>query len=142
MALVGGADQAETVRVHLQRIGWDDVVGRIDAKDLDAFADGDLATTRIVDFAGLGDVASRSLLDVRDPVEHEAGVIPGADLAHLANVAAQPGPYVSDGEIFIYCASGYRAGIAASFIEAAGGRAIVVKDDLAKFGGILTKPAV
>ena len=142
VALVGDADQAETVRVHLQRIGWDDVVGRIDAKDLDAFADGDLATTRIVDFAGLGDVASRSLLDVRDPVEHEAGVIPGADLAHLANVAAQPGPYVSDGEIFIYCASGYRAGIAASFIEAAGGRAIVVKDDLAKFGGILTKPAV
>jgi rhodanese-related sulfurtransferase len=47
---------------------------------------------------------------------------------------------VSDGEIFVYCASGYRAGIAASFIEAAGGRAIVVKDDLAKFDGILATP--
>lgn len=140
VALVGDADQVETVRVHLQRIGWDDVVGRIETKDLDAFADGDLATTKIVDFSGLGDVSSRALLDVRDPVEHEAGVIPGADLAHLANVAAQPDPYVSDGEIFVYCASGYRAGIAASFIEAAGGRAIVVKDDLAKFGGILATP--
>jgi hydroxyacylglutathione hydrolase len=82
------------------------------------------------------------MLDVRDPVEHADGVLPGADLAHLAAVARDPDAYVIDDKIFVYCASGYRAGIAASFIEAAGGTPIVVKDNLGKFRGRLVTPAV
>ena len=141
VVLVGDSDQAETVRIHLQRIGWDDVVGRIDPRSLGLFADGELATTEVVDFADLGDVMPHAVLDVRDPVEQGSGVIPGADLAHLADVAAQPDLYVHDGEVIVYCASGYRSGIAASFIEAAGGTTIVVKDDLGKFQGSLVTPA-
>ncbi|MCL1600429.1 MAG: MBL fold metallo-hydrolase [Actinomycetia bacterium] len=142
LILVGSADQVETVRVHLQRIGWDDVVGRIDPENLTAFADGPLTTIEIVDFAGIGDAAALAMLDVRDPVEHEGGVIPGADLAHLPKVADDPEPYVANGKVFVYCASGYRAGIAASFILAAGGTPAVVKDNLAKFSGLLVTPAV
>jgi rhodanese-related sulfurtransferase len=142
LILVGSADQVETVRVHLQRIGWDDVVGRIDPGNLTGFTDGALATIEIVDFAGIGDVTSHAMLDVRDPVEHEGGVVPGADLAHLPKVAADPDVYVAGDRVFVYCASGYRAGIAASFIQAAGGTPVVVKDNLAKFAGRLVTPAV
>ena len=142
LILVGEPDQVETVRVHLQRIGWDDVVGWIDPADLALFSQDALATIEIVDFAEIGDASSCALLDVRDPVEHQEGVLPGADLAHLAKVADDPGPYAVDGKVYVYCASGYRAGIAASFIEAAGGTPVVVKDDLERFTGQLVTPAV
>jgi glyoxylase-like metal-dependent hydrolase (beta-lactamase superfamily II)/rhodanese-related sulfurtransferase len=142
LILVGDPDQVEAVRVHLQRIGWDNVVGRMDPADLLLFSDGTPATTEIIDFAGMGDASSLALLDVRDPVEHENGVLPGADLAHLPSVALEPEPFVTGGKIFVYCASGYRAGIAASFIEAAGGTPVVVKDRLERFAGQLVTPAV
>jgi rhodanese-related sulfurtransferase len=142
LILVGDPDQVETVRVHLQRIGWDNVVGRMDPADLLLFSDGTPATTEIIDFAGMGDASSLALLDVRDPVEHENGVLPGADLVHLPSVALEPEPFVTGGKIFVYCASGYRAGIAASFIEAAGGTPVVVKDRLERFAGQLVTPAV
>lgn len=138
--LVGDLDETETVRVHLQRIGWDDVVGRIDPQELQSFSANGLATIEIVDFSAIGDSVRHSVLDVRDPVEHADGVLPGADLAHLAKVADNPDPYVFDDKIFVYCASGYRAGIAASFIEAAGGTAVVVKDRLERFQGQLVTP--
>jgi hydroxyacylglutathione hydrolase len=141
LILVGTTDQVETVRVHLQRIGWDDVIGRIDPADLAMFGSGELASTEITDFVGVGDPAASAMLDVRDPVEHDDGVVPGADLAHLAKVAGNPEQYVGDEKIFIYCASGYRAGIAASFIEAAGGTPVVVKDRLEEFPGRLVTPA-
>jgi glyoxylase-like metal-dependent hydrolase (beta-lactamase superfamily II)/rhodanese-related sulfurtransferase len=142
LILIGGPDQAESVRVHLQRIGWDNVVGRIDPSALSLFTDGDLATTEIVDFSVIGSATAYDMLDVRDPVEHADGVLPGADLAHLATVAKDPDTFAIDGKVFVYCASGYRAGIAASFIEAAGGTPVVVKDNLTKFSGRLVTPAV
>jgi rhodanese-related sulfurtransferase len=142
LILVGTEDQVETVRVHLQRIGWDDVVGRIDPGNLSVFTGGALATTEIVDFSEFGDAASFSMLDVRDPVEHEDGVLPGADLAHLAKVADDPERYMSEDKVFVYCASGYRAGIAASFLQAAGGTPVVVKDSIGKYRGRLVTPAV
>jgi rhodanese-related sulfurtransferase len=142
LILVGDSAQADAVRVHLQRIGWDNVVGRIDPSELSLFADGDLATTEIVDFAAIGSATTHNMLDVRDPVEHADGVLPGADLAHLATVAGDPDAFATDEKVFVYCASGYRAGIAASFIEAAGGTPVVVKDNLEKFSGTLVTPAV
>ncbi|GMR02863.1 MAG: MBL fold metallo-hydrolase [Acidimicrobiia bacterium] len=138
VVLVGTKPQVEEVRVHLQRIGWDDVVGRIDPESLEAMVDGPLATTAITTFADLGDDA-RNILDVRDPVEHRAGVIPGATLAHLADVAKDPKAYAGD-EVLIHCQSGYRAGIAAGFLEAAGVNVTVIRDDLDNYKGSLTAP--
>jgi rhodanese-related sulfurtransferase len=142
LILVGDPSQVESVRIHLQRIGWDNVVGRIEPSELSQFADGDLATTETVDFVASGSTTTHNMLDVRDPVEHADGVLPGADLAHLATVARDPDAFAIDEKVFVYCASGYRAGIAASFIEAAGGTPVVVKDDLEKFSGRLVTPAV
>jgi glyoxylase-like metal-dependent hydrolase (beta-lactamase superfamily II)/rhodanese-related sulfurtransferase len=140
--LVGSVRDTEEVRLHLQRIGWDAVVGRIDPSSLAEFAHGALATITFVTFEDLGATFSGPLLDVRDPVEQADGVIPGADLAHLADAAADAERFAGTDGLIIYCAGGYRSGVAASFIQAAGGSTIVVRDALANYRGPLVSPAV
>jgi glyoxylase-like metal-dependent hydrolase (beta-lactamase superfamily II)/rhodanese-related sulfurtransferase len=142
VVLVGTKEDTEEVRLHLQRIGWDDVIGRIDPSSLDDFPGEALATIDFVTFADLGSALDGPLLDVRDPVEQADGVIPGADLAHLADVAADPGRFVQADDLIIYCAGGYRSGIAASFIKAVGGHTLVVRDNLTNYRGPLVVPAV
>jgi hydroxyacylglutathione hydrolase len=137
VVLIGSVDDAQEVRVHLQRIGWDDVVGRIDPSTLSELASEALATTGIATFAELGLPIKGALLDVRDPIEHLDGVIPGAALAHLADVGADPDRFVDGEPLVVYCQSGNRAGIAAGLLEAAGGSAVVVKDDLSNYKGSL-----
>jgi len=141
VVLIGSVEDAQEVRVHLQRIGWDDVVGRIDPSVLSELTDGPLATTEIVTFGELEVPIVDSLLDVRDPIEHSDGVIPGAILAHLADIGAAPERFVDGETVVVYCASGNRAGIAAGLLEAAGGSAVVVKDDLSNYKGRLVTPA-
>lgn len=142
VALIGSVEAAQEVRVHLQRIGWDAVIGRIDPSALSELSDDPLATTEIATFSELGLPIRSALLDVRDPIEHMDGVIPGAVLAHLADVGADPDRFIDGDPIVVYCASGNRAGIAAGLLEAAGGSAVVVKDDLSNYKGLLAPPAV
>ena len=105
------------------------------------FVDGELDMTGCARVAERGGDGLGLTLDVRDRVEQLDGVIPGADLAHLQDVAADPARFAESGAVIVYCASGHRAGIAASFIEAAGGKTIVVRDTLANYGGRLATPA-
>lgn len=142
LAIVGTATDAQEVRLHLNRIGWDKVVGRIDPVDLSSFSVGELAAIEIVTFADLGIEIRQALLDVRNPVEQTTGVVPGADLAHLADVAADPERFASHEPLLIYCGSGYRSGIAAGFIERSGGIPVVVKDSPDNYEGSLAAPAV
>ncbi len=142
VVLVGDESNVEEVRVQLQRIGWDDVVGRIDPQDLPTLVDVELLRTTIVTFSDLGEAPGRAVLDVRDPVEHLGGVVPGAVLAHFADVAADPGHFARDGGVLVYCASGNRAGIASSFLEQVGGGAVVVRDDISKYEGTLVAPEI
>lgn len=140
LVLVGSGPETEVVRLHLQRIGWDNVVGRIDPSSLDHLSESDIAKIAVVSFPDIGPDVEGAILDVRDRVEQLAGVIPGTDLVHFSDVAADPDRFVFDDGPVIYCASGARAGIAASCIKRAGGRPIVVKDDLANYRGTLVAP--
>ncbi|GMQ94096.1 MAG: MBL fold metallo-hydrolase [Acidimicrobiia bacterium] len=142
LAIVGTGADAQEVRMHLHRIGWDNVVGRIDPADLRSFSAGQLSETEIVTFADLGVEIGQGSLDVRDSVEQSTGVLPGADLAHLSVVAADPERFASHEPLLIYCGSGYRSGIAAGFIERAGGVPVVVKDSPGNYKGSLSVPAV
>lgn len=142
VVLVGSEADTDAVRLHLQRIGWDDVIGRIDPPALAEIAGDELATIEFVTFADLDPGIRHPMLDVRDPVEQADGVVPGADLAHLADVAANSESFAGVEGLVVYCAGGYRSGIAASFIEAAGGDTIVVRDNLANYRGQLVTPAV
>jgi hydroxyacylglutathione hydrolase len=142
VVLIGSVEAAQEVRVHLQRIGWDDVVGRIDPSILSELSNDPLTTTEIATFSELGLPITSALLDVRDPIEHMDGAIPGAALAHLADVGADPDRFIDGEPIVVYCASGNRAGIAAGLLEAAGGSAVVVRDDLSNYKGLLATPAL
>ncbi len=138
LALVGNEKDAETVRLHLQRIGWDDVIGRIEPDRLEHLGVS-LATTAAITFAELDPGARGALVDVRDPVEHRDGIVEGAVAVHLADFAADPIRY-GGGEMTIHCQSGYRATIAAGFAEAAGARVTVVTDDIKNYRGDLVQP--
>jgi hydroxyacylglutathione hydrolase len=140
VVLVGSAEDVAAVRVDLQRIGWDHVVGRIDPTELGELGV-DLATTAVTTFAELDPSSVAVLVDVRDPVEHRAGVIPGARPIHVAALAADP-DRLGDGDVVIHCQTGYRATIAAGFAEAAGAHVTVVLDDIANHRGDLVAPSV
>ncbi|MEN8237648.1 MAG: MBL fold metallo-hydrolase [Actinomycetota bacterium] len=148
VVLVGTKPDVEEVRTHLLRIGWDTIVGRIEPETLDILTDGDLLTMDVVKFADLPDDLSSEpgsglgvVVDVRDPVEHLAGVIPGARLGHLVDIATDPGAFSGD-EVLVHCQGGYRAAVAAGFIEATGASVTVVYDDLFNYTGQLTGPGM
>ena len=138
LALVGTSDQVSEARTQLARIGWDDIVGWIDPSSLDRLADGQLVTTAVRTWADV-DVDGRTVLDVRDPVEHADGVIPGAVAVHFADFARNPEGYAT-GDVVIHCQSGYRAAVASGFAEHAGATVTVVSDDLAKVRDRLVTP--
>jgi len=138
VVLVGTKADVAEVRVHLARIGWDEILGRVEPEVLQDLVDGPLATTPYVSFADVNG-SDMNVLDVRDPVEHLTGVIPGADLIHLADMARNPGPYAKD-QVTVHCRSGYRASIAAGFLEAQGSAVTVVYDSLSNYAGALTAP--
>ena len=68
------------------------------------------------------------VLDVRRTEEHESARIEGA-----VNIPVHELPRrlaeVPDGEVWVHCAAGYRASIAASFLDASGRRPVAVDDE-------------
>jgi len=138
VVLIGKRSEVDEARVHLMRIGWDNIVGRIEPDSLDLMIDGPLATMPFITFAEL-EGATGTVLDIRDPVEHLNGVIPGATLVHMADVSRDPKAYV-DGDVLVHCQGGYRAAIAAGFLEAAGMKPVVIYDSLENYQGQLVAP--
>ncbi|MGI9642593.1 MAG: MBL fold metallo-hydrolase [Acidimicrobiia bacterium] len=138
LAIVGSRADVAEARTQLARIGWDSVVGRIDAADLAGLSDVDLATTSFVTWAEV-ELEGAPILDVRDGVEHTDGILPTATAVHFADFAHDPGRYL-DGDVLIHCQSGYRASVAAGFAESAGANVTVVIDDLKNCPEPLVKP--
>ena len=131
LTLIGDSDvQIADAQRELVRIGVDNVTGAA-TEPIEEIADGsELRTYRVADFAALADVAGRDgtvVLDVRQAEEHGAGHVRGA-----LNIPVQEVPDRLDelpaGEIWVHCASGYRASVAASLLDRAG-RTVVLVDD-------------
>ena len=70
------------------------------------------------------------VLDVRRDPEYAAGHLGGAVHIPLHQLSRRLGE-LPDGEIWVHCAAGYRAAIAASLLAAAGRRVVAVDDDFA-----------
>jgi glyoxylase-like metal-dependent hydrolase (beta-lactamase superfamily II)/rhodanese-related sulfurtransferase len=60
------------------------------------------------------------ILDVRQPVEHREGMFPGSAGAFVADLPGDMQGVPTDRESWVICASGLRATIAASLLDAAG----------------------
>lgn len=91
------------------------------------------ATFGVADFADLRQVISSgqavTVLDARDRVEWEAGHIAGAELMPFYCVEAGVSLLPRDAPIWVHCARGYRAAIAASLLERFRHDPVLIDDD-------------
>jgi len=125
IVLVTDEGRETEAKVRLARIGFDRVRGAVVdierhlaerpdlAERLPRLPATDLAAWR-------DDEPSLQVVDVRNPGEQEAGVIPGAVRIPLARLLDRHGELDSDRPTVVYCASGYRSAIGASLLTSLG----------------------
>ena len=132
VTLVGetAAEVAEAQR-QMVRIGIDRPAGSADGGIEKWGALGDVRSFRSASFTELAEAHACGaivVLDVRRDDEWEAGHIDGAVHIPLHELDARLDE-VLDGEVWVHCASGYRASIAASLLDRAGRQIVAVDDD-------------
>ncbi len=131
LTLLGESEEqvAEAQR-ELVRIGIDRPEAHATGKPED-WTDRDLGSFPTATFAELADVRHHRevvVLDVRRDQEFRESRIEGAvniPIHELPRRAAE----VPDGEVWVHCAAGYRASVAASFLAAAGRRLVSIDDE-------------
>lgn len=128
-----GESAAQLARavIDLQRIGIDELAGSA-VGTLDQFAGpADLASYDVSDFDGLAKALIEEevvVLDVRRGDEWRAGHLDGATHLFVADVPARMDE-IPPGPVWVHCASGCRASIAASLLERGGRRVVLIDDD-------------
>jgi len=133
VTLVGEAEQqvADAQR-QLVRIGIDHPAGQVRPADLRG---PDERAYPVTDFAGLRAAidmgTSLQLLDARRRLEWEEGHLDGALHIPLHELLTRLRE-IPPGTIWVHCASGYRAAIAASLLERAGRDVVLVDADFAE----------
>lgn len=133
--LANTPDEVAEAQRELVRIGIDRLAGGTSGRPED-WADGPLASYPRATFADLREVRHHRevvVLDTRRRLEWEDGHIEGAthvplhDLPHALD-------QVPDGEIWVHCAGGYRAALAASILLAHGRTVVHVDDSFTNAG--------
>ncbi|MGH7903123.1 MAG: MBL fold metallo-hydrolase [Candidatus Dormibacteraceae bacterium] len=122
--------------------------GRIGIDSLEGYLAGGMAawkasgrpvsTLRVTDLGGLEAAwrARRTILDVRDDSEWRGGHLPGAIHVHVPQIVGRlPELTALAGPVYIHCAAGQRAAIAASLLQGAGVDVVLVDDDLSAWNG-------
>ena len=130
--VLAGATEAEHRKAqrHLLRIGFDAIAGELDG-GMDAWrASGrELSSFETVDVEDLAhwvlSAEPMTVLDVRDEHEWVGGHVPGAIHMYVPDVPSRADEIPHDAPVAVHCASGYRAGIAASLLEQAGLKRII-----------------
>jgi hydroxyacylglutathione hydrolase len=132
LTLVGeSVDQVAQARRELVRIGIDSLAGMA-AGDIEALADGErLRSYPVSDFTGLAKVRTERtvhVIDARRADERSRGGVEGSQHIPLHELSDRLDE-VPDGEVWVYCASGYRASIAASVLDRLGRQVVLINDD-------------
>jgi hydroxyacylglutathione hydrolase len=128
-----GDDPAQVIeaQVQLSRIGVDKVEQSAAGRPADLAPDGRLSSYPVTDFAGLAEAWGRQgivVLDVRRPDEWHAGHLDRAVHIPFWELAGRAGE-VPAGQVWVHCASGFRASIGASILHRAGRSVVHVDDD-------------
>jgi rhodanese-related sulfurtransferase len=82
--------------------------------------EGWMAISDVTAFKDAVEVSSALVIDVREPSEYAEGHIPGAVNIPLRTLAANADKIPTDRQVFVYCKSGYRAGVAVSALRMLG----------------------
>ncbi len=130
LTLIGeDSDQIADARRELVRIGVDDIEG---AADVEAVRDAaDERRYRVADFAALAEALGTNgltILDVRQSDEFAESHIAGAVNIPLHELLDRVDELPA-GEVWVHCASGYRASIAASILDSRGRDVVLVDDE-------------
>jgi len=119
VATPGGEQEVAT---RLARIGFDHAVGYLPALD-SAFIEleSDMVRSSRLTPRQLSDLLATDdppwVVDVRNAGELDAGTIPGSAHIPLAELARRIDEVPADRPIVVYCASGWRSSVAASFLR-------------------------
>lgn len=117
--VVGSADAVPKARLELARIGFDNLIGYIEADALDETTQ--LSQLSVCDLkAALQRGDAPQVIDVRTPGEWESGHIEGARHIPLPKLVTNLAHLPKDVPIAVICGSGYRSSIAASLMLAHG----------------------
>jgi len=131
LVLVAGNDR-DVRKAHreLLRIGYDTVSGVLDG-GVDAWRSSgrELSTFETVDVEDMAQwvlsAEPMTVVDTRDEHEWVAGHVPGAVHIYVPDVPHRVDEIPREAPVAVHCASGYRAGIAASLLEQAGLKRII-----------------
>jgi hydroxyacylglutathione hydrolase len=116
-------------RKALSRIGIDHIAGHVVGEPAELSAD-PLAAYPVADFADLADAMIKDdtvVVDVRRADEWAAGHIEGSLNVPLGELP-QRLDELPDGTLWVHCAAGYRASVAAGFADRAGRRVTLIDD--------------
>ena len=130
------ADHVAEAQRELVRIGIDRPAAHAIGGPADWNGDGDLATLAQATFADLSQVRHHRpvvVLDTRRRLENAAARIDGAVHIPLHELPHRLDD-VPDGEVWVHCAAGYRAAIAASLLARAGRQVVAIDDEFDKAG--------
>ena len=122
LLVVENKEDYDRMRIELHRIGYDNIHGYL-MGGIQAWVYSGRPVNRLsIDSAQ--DVQSCldqdkpvSLVDIRTPAETAQGVIPGARIITLNDILAGKFDLPEDGHHILYCATGYRSNIAASYLQ-------------------------
>ncbi|MBF6134743.1 MBL fold metallo-hydrolase [Nocardia otitidiscaviarum] len=126
LALIANPGDEQAAALRLSRIGSDQVIGYFTVDTVTGFPAelSDLVRTAPrTDAAELDRLVAAdavTLVDIRNPAEHESGVIPAAVSIPLAQLRSRLGELPTDRPIVVHCAGGWRSSVAASMLRAAG----------------------
>jgi hydroxyacylglutathione hydrolase len=141
LTLIGESmDQIAEAKRELVRIGIDSLAG-VAAGDITALADGgQVRSYPVTDFAGLAKTRTERevhVLDARRNDERAQGAVTGSQHIPIHELADRIDE-VPEGEVWVYCGSGYRASIAASILDQPGRDIVLINDsyDSAKKAGL------
>ena len=130
--ILGGGigSQHRRVQRQLLRIGFDTIAGELDG-GIDAWRSSGRRTSAF-ETVDVEDMAQwvlsaepMTVVDARDESEWVAGHVPGALHIYVPDVPGRADEIPRDAPVAVHCASGYRAGIAASLLEQAGLKRII-----------------
>lgn len=134
LTLIGETPEAVAeARRELVRIGVDELAGAAVGDVAELAAGQPLNSYRVSDFAGLAERLTQGpgvhVLDTRRNSERRAGHVRDSQHIPIHELAARLEEVPADGEVWVYCGSGYRASVAASLLSRAGRQVVHIDED-------------
>lgn len=125
--ILNPGQDADEAAVQLARIGMDNLKAFV--RDISEF-DGNLQTFELVGVEEYADAARRGeqLLDVRGPAEWDDGHVPDSIYRYVPDLAVGDFQGLDpDKRLWVGCGTGFRAGIAAKFLQDAGFDIVILR---------------